>query len=174
MQYVTVIALWLKIKYWWLWCNDTFGSKNYASIMCITFQDAFQFYSPFQAVVFPFQGYISVVSLLFSLICPYKLIHVMVITWAWGICLICMFKAWGPQRMRAFTSGKSWMHVTSVMLHFVAIVTASVVWIPQVIVTLACEVISTNCLIVKELSTYIHLYYHFVYEITMTIHCGLE
>ena len=41
------------------------------------------------------------------------------------------------------------------------VVTTPVVLIPQVIVTLVCKVISTNCLciIVKELSTYIHLLY---------------
>ena len=36
-------------------------------------------------------------------------------------------------------------HVTSIMYHFVPIVTAPVVLIPQVIVTLVCKVISTNC-----------------------------
>ena len=36
-------------------------------------------------------------------------------------------------------------YVTSIMYHFVPIVTAPVVLIPQVIVTLVCKVISTNC-----------------------------
>ena len=36
-------------------------------------------------------------------------------------------------------------HVTSIMYHFVPIVTTPVVLIPQVIVTLVHKVISTNC-----------------------------
>ena len=36
-------------------------------------------------------------------------------------------------------------HVTSIMYHFVPIVTTPVVLIPQVIVTLVRKVISTNC-----------------------------
>ena len=36
-------------------------------------------------------------------------------------------------------------HVTTIMYHFVLIVTTPVVLIPQVIVTLVCKVISTNC-----------------------------
>ena len=36
-------------------------------------------------------------------------------------------------------------HVTSIMYHFVSIVTTLVVLIPQVIVTLLRKVISTNC-----------------------------
>ena len=36
-------------------------------------------------------------------------------------------------------------HVTSIMYHFVPIVTTPIVLIPQVIVTLVCKVISTNC-----------------------------
>ena len=42
-------------------------------------------------------------------------VHVMVVTWTWGICLICMPEAQGPQAqgMRAFISDKSWMHMLS-------------------------------------------------------------
>ena len=36
-------------------------------------------------------------------------------------------------------------HVTSIMYHFVPIVTRPVALIPQVIVTLVCKVICTNC-----------------------------
>ena len=36
-------------------------------------------------------------------------------------------------------------HVTSIMYHFVLIVTTPVVLIPQIIVTLVRKVISTNC-----------------------------
>ena len=36
-------------------------------------------------------------------------------------------------------------HVTSIMYHFVPMVTTPVVLIPQVIVALVCKVISTNC-----------------------------
>ena len=36
-------------------------------------------------------------------------------------------------------------HVTSIMYHFVPIVTTPVILIPQVIVTLVRKVISTNC-----------------------------
>ena len=36
-------------------------------------------------------------------------------------------------------------HVISIMYHFVSIVTTPVVLIPQVIVTLVCKLISTNC-----------------------------
>ena len=69
--------------------------------------------------------------------------------------------ATGPRaegiHIRQITNG----HVTSVMYSFVPIVTTPVVLIPQVIVTLVCKVIRTNCycLIVKDLSTYIQLLY---------------
>ena len=43
--------------------------------------------------------------------------------------------------IRQMTNG----HVTSIMYHFVPIVTTPVVLIPQVIVTLVRKVISTNC-----------------------------
>ena len=43
--------------------------------------------------------------------------------------------------IRQITNG----HVTTIMYHFVPIVTTPVVLIPQVIVTLVCKVISTNC-----------------------------
>ena len=43
--------------------------------------------------------------------------------------------------IRQITNG----HVTSIMYHFVPIVTTPVVFIPQVIVTLVRKVISTNC-----------------------------
>ena len=50
-------------------------------------------------------------------------------------------------------------HVTSIMYHFVPIVTTPVVLIPQVTVTLVRKVISTNCycLMVMELSAYIQV-----------------
>ena len=54
-------------------------------------------------------------------------------------------KTAGPRaegiHIRQITNG----HVTSIMYHFVPIVTTPVVLIPQVIVTLVCKVISTNC-----------------------------
>ena len=43
--------------------------------------------------------------------------------------------------IRQITNG----HVTSIMYHFVPIVTTPVVLIPQVIVTIVCKIISTNC-----------------------------
>ena len=43
--------------------------------------------------------------------------------------------------IRQITNG----HITSIMYHFVPIVTTPVVLIPQVIVTLVRKVISTNC-----------------------------
>ena len=43
--------------------------------------------------------------------------------------------------IRQITNG----HVTSIMYHFVPIVTTPVVLIPQVIVTLVRKVITTNC-----------------------------
>ena len=43
--------------------------------------------------------------------------------------------------IRQITNG----HVTTIMYHFVPIVTTTVVLIPQVIVTLVRKVISTNC-----------------------------
>ena len=53
--------------------------------------------------------------------------------------------AQGPRaegiNIRQITNG----HVTSIMYHFVPIVTTPLVLIPQVIVTLVCKVISTNC-----------------------------
>ena len=62
-----------------------------------------------------------------------------------GICLICMPEAQGPQAwgIRAFISGKSWMHILQVLCN--AIVTTLLGWMPQVIVTLVCGVISINC-----------------------------
>ena len=58
--------------------------------------------------------------------------------YAWGL------EAAGPRaeglHIRQIPHG----HVTSVMYHFVPIVTTPVVLIPQVIVTLVCKVISTN------------------------------
>ena len=68
-------------------------------------------------------------------------------------------RAAGPRaegiHIRQITNG----HVTSIMYHFVPIVITPVALIPQVIVTLVCKVISTNCecLMVKELSAYIHI-----------------
>ena len=56
-------------------------------------------------------------------------------------------RACGPRALgihiRQITNG----HVTSIIYHFVPIVTTPVVLIPQVIVTLVCKVIviSTNC-----------------------------
>ena len=57
-------------------------------------------------------------------------IHVMVVTWPWGICLICMPEAQGLRVARAegihirqITNG----HVTIIMYHFVPIVTTPVV-----------------------------------------------
>ena len=44
-------------------------------------------------------------------------------------------------QIRQITNG----HVTTVMYHFVPIVTTPVVLIPQVIVTLVRKVVSTNC-----------------------------
>ena len=54
---------------------------------------------------------------------------------------ICMPKARG---IRAMISGKWQMHILQVLFNtFIAIVAASVGWIPQVIVTLVCVVISS-------------------------------
>ena len=62
---------------------------------------------------------------------------------------MCLPEAKGPQakvlrayiRIRQITNG----HVTSIMYYFVPIVTTPIIWNPQVIVTLVCKVISTNC-----------------------------
>ena len=74
-----------------------------------------------------------------------------------------MPKAQGPQALgHTNQANHEWpCYNYYVSYHFVIIVTTPVVLIPQVIVTLVCKVISTNCLciIVKELSTYIHLLY---------------
>ena len=65
-------------------------------------------------------------------------VYVMVVTWPWGICLIYMYPdmyARSPRaaglraegtHIRQIMNG----HVTSIMYHFVPIVTTPVVWIP--------------------------------------------
>ena len=58
--------------------------------------------------------------------------------------------AWGPRTAGTRAEGihiRQIMnaHVTTIMYHFVSIATTPVVRIPQVIVTLVCEVTSINC-----------------------------
>ena len=93
------ITLWVEFN------SNTVGSKCYPPIMWITFP-----------------GYISIASLLFFLIHQCKVMHVIVITWAWGICLICISEALRPQvwGMRAFMHIRKITnaHVTSVMSQF--------------------------------------------------------
>ena len=56
---------------------------------------------------------------------------------------LCMSKAWG---IKAHISGKSQVHMLQMLCNtFMAIVTTPVVWMPQVIVTILCVVISKNC-----------------------------
>ena len=72
---------------------------------------------------------------------------VIVVTWPWRICWYVCLRLEGHRpkaegiHIRQITNG----HVTSIMYHFVPIVTTPVVWIPQVNVTLVHKVISTNC-----------------------------
>ena len=64
-------------------------------------------------------------------------------------------------------------HVTTIMYHFASITATPVVRIPQVIVTLVCEVVSTYVhIIIKELSAYIHLLHSG--NTLYTLCCGLE
>ena len=54
-------------------------------------------------------------------VCVYTYIYVIVVTWARGICLICMPKARGPQARRAegiHIRQITRAHVTSNMYHF--------------------------------------------------------
>ena len=50
-------------------------------------------------------------------VCMYVCMYVIVVTWARGICLICMPEARGPQArgLRAYISGKSRVHMLQVI-----------------------------------------------------------
>ena len=63
------------------------------------------------------QGYMAYVSLWIPLIWGVKVLHVMVVTWPWGICLICMLEARGLQArgLRAYISSKSRMAMLQVL-----------------------------------------------------------